>query len=283
MAFKASKKRQRREPERVGKGSPIIPSRALEVWYYREIIQLTDAMISEYKYSIEEVLNQKQVKRFYATDSASDVFLSLLNRLKSRWHRFFAKAAANLARSYVAKVDEQATIATFSSLKVAGVQAPQATYTQAIQNTLQSSEEYNKTLITNISEEIHNKIYSSVMLSLTSPNPEEQGASGIQKAISDIGGFTKNRARFIAEDQTSKLYAALSDERMIQNGCEEFEWIHSGGGREQRKCHHDMNGMRFKINDPRLWEVNGVLKLKKGDLGPPGWAIHCRCRKRPII
>lgn len=283
MAFKASKTRQRKEPERVGLGTPIIPSYALALWYRKQVNELVDLMIADYKEEIGKVLDQKQVKRFFATDSASSAFISTLTRLKKKWVKLFAKFAAKIARDFVKKVDEGATQATFSSLKVAGLKSPVATYTQNVQNTLTSAEEFNKTLITNVSGDIHDKIFNAVMLSLTSPNPEEQGTSGIENALRAVGTFSKKRMRLISTDQTSKLYSALSDERMIQNGVEEFDWIHSGAGKEPRHSHELMDGHTFKINDPRLWQVGGEFKLKKGDLGPPGWAIHCRCRKRPRI
>jgi hypothetical protein len=51
----------------------------------------------------------------------------------------------------------------------------------------------------------------------------------------------------------------------------------------------------FKVDDERFWHVgtiyftkmgaNGIFSavLKKGDVGPPGWAINCRCRAVPLI
>lgn len=283
MVFKASKKRERKPADRVGKGTPITPSYALELWYSNQIQAMTSAMLEDYKSELERAFNQSDMVRFYATDSASGFMTSLMNRLKLKWQRIFSSFATRAAKEFVARVDEQCTSATFASLSVAGIVAPRAEYNELIQNTLQGAEEWNTTLVTNISADMHEKINNAVMASLTSPNPEEQGTSGIQNALRETGEFSEKRAKFIAKDQTSKLYAALSDQRMEQNGVEEFDWLHSGGGKEPRTCHARMNGMTFKINDPRLWEVGGELGLKKGDLGPPGWAIGCKCRKRPRV
>lgn len=269
--------------ERVGRGTPIVPSYALALWYRRQVNDLSLAMIEDYKQNIEAFLQTQQARKFYAMDSVASSFTNLLRRLQKKWSNIFTKMAAKIAADFVKKVDEGATMATFASLKTAGLQHPVAKYTENVKNTLQGAEEYNKTLITDIGADMHDKIFGAVMLSLTSPNPEEQGVSGIENKLKELGTFSKKRMRLIATDQNSKLYSALSDERMIQNGVEEFEWAHSGGGKEPRTSHLHMDGMRFKINDKRLWEVGGVLKLKKGDVGPPGWAIHCRCRKIPII
>lgn len=283
MGFKASKKRERRPQERVGIGSPITPSYALELWYKKQIGELTEPMISDYFESLQKSFEDAEVKKFFGMDSASSFLTGLMSRLKRKWADVFAKQSINLAKKYVSKIDEAATSSVLNSLSVAGVQAPVAKYSQNVQNTINGFEEWNTTLVTKISEEIHEKIFNAVMASLTSPNPEQQGVAGIQNALKEVKEFSAKRRKFIAEDQTSKLYSVLADERMEQNGVEEFDWIHSGGGKYPRTCHEKMNGMTFKINDPRLWEIDGELGLKKGDLGPPGWAIGCRCKRRPRI
>lgn len=278
MAFVASKKRQRREAEPVGRGSAIIPSYAIEVWYKKRIMPMVKAMIKEYKDAVNEELNSAQGKRFYATDAAfSDVFAGTLRSLQQRWARIFEGFADKLAPEYVEKVDGAATSATLHSLSVAGVKAPVATYNAAVANTLKASVDYNHTLITGLSGEVHEKIYSAVMLSLTSPNPEEQGQNGIKEALKKAGIESENRVDLIVRDQTSKIYSSLSDDRMEQNGCEEFEWAHSSAGKVPRHTHVEKDGQIFKLNDPRLWEG------PKADQGPPGWAINCRCRKIPIF
>lgn len=278
MAFKASNKRERRAPMPVGRGSPIIPSAAIESWYRSQLNGMVAAMLSEYKEVVRAEVESPQGKRFYVGDAVfSDVFGSVLKSLQQRWGRIFEGFAAKLAPEYVDKVDGAATSATLHSLSVAGVNAPVATYNAAVANTLKASVEYNHTLITGLGQEVHEKIHSAIMLSLTSPNPEEQGTVGIREALKKAGIESKKRVDLIVRDQTSKIYSALSDERMEQNGCEEFEWLHSSAGKVPRHTHVEKDGQIFKLNDPRLWEG------PKADQGPPGWAINCRCRKVPII
>ncbi|QDH49681.1 minor capsid protein [Pantoea phage Kyle] len=283
MAFKASKKRERREPEKVGLGSPITPSYALSLWYRKELNAVIAEMVNDYQFNIDQAFVHPEVRKYFAMDSAASFLTGLLNRLKKKWANQFNRVAADLSKRFVERIDEQATIATFSSLKVAGMEAPKAKYTEAVKNTIQGFEEWNKTLITNVGAQVHEKVFNAVMLSLTSADPEEQGMPGIQKALREVGIKEKRRVKFIAQDQVSKIYGALADQRMEDNGVEEFDWIHSGAGKHPRQCHAHMNGMRFKINDPRLWEIGGELGLTKRDLGPPGWAIGCRCKRRPVI
>jgi SPP1 gp7 family putative phage head morphogenesis protein len=278
MAFKASRVRQRRAPEPIGRGKPIIPSAAVEIWYRKQMLSLAKAMLADYKEQIRKVLASNVAKNFYAHDaSINSLFQATLNSLQQRWSKLFEAFADKIAPEFVDRTDGAATTAALHSLSTAGLKQPVATYTEGVRQTLQASKTYNHTLITNISQEVHEKVFSAVMLSLTSPNPEEQGIAGISNALRKATDFSEDRIKLIAKDQTSKIYSALSDERMIQNGVEEFEWMHSSAGKVPRQSHLEKNGEIFKINDPRLWEG------PKADQGPPGWAINCRCRKVPII
>lgn len=278
MVFKASKERKRKEGAPVGIGSPMIPSAPIRAWYRTEMDKICAAMVEDYRRTIKTALNNDNVKKLFATDAAaSSVFQKALDGLNRKWGDIFKGFAKSTAKKFVDKSDEHSKASTVFSLSTAGIEQPVVKYTNNVANTLQAAQDFNNTLITGIQAEVHEKIYNSVMLSLTSPNPEEQGQSGIEAALREVGGFTKERTKLIARDQTSKLYSALADERMKQNGIDEFEWMHSSAGKVPRQSHIDKDGIIFTLDDPRLWEG------KKSDQGPPGWAINCRCRRRPII
>lgn len=278
MAFKASKTRSVKAADPIGRGTPIVPSAAIDLWYRKELKAMLKAMLDDYKKEIYRTANSGQGEAFYATDALfSSVFESTLKSLQQRWGRIFEGFAEKLAPEFVNKVEGQATSATMHSLSVAGLKAPVAAYNSNVANTIQASVDFNHTLITSLSKEAHEHVYTAVMLSLTSPNPEEQGLDGITAALTKAGIHSKKRADLIARDQTSKIYSSLSDARMEQNGCEEFEWLHSSAGKVPRHTHVEKNGQIFKLNDPRLWEG------PKADQGPPGWAINCRCRKVPVF
>jgi SPP1 gp7 family putative phage head morphogenesis protein len=284
MSFKASKKREKKAPEPIGRGSPVIANASIAAKYRRNMDSAFAAMIADYREKVKEALAHPVMERFYAEDaSPASTMKSVLNSLRQRWSGLFEEFARAFAKDFVNSAEEGATNSTLWSLSTAGLEAPVKTYNQNIANTMEAAVEYNHTLITNLAAEVHDKVHDAVMLSLTSPNPEQQGTSGIMNALKEIGGFSKKRTKLIAVDQTSKLYSAVSDERMLQNGCDEFEWDHSAAGKTPRHSHQLMNGHIFKVNDPRLWQTGGEFELKKGDLGPPGWAIHCRCRKIPVF
>ncbi len=278
-------------------GKPLPPSAAIRVWYDRQLTDITNAMLAEYKEELTKAFEHPEVEIHYAQDAAANDFFQLVfRRLNKRWTDIFNGFASMLAPEFVEKVDTHSKSTTWFSLSAMGVKQPKTTYNRnvnsTIDNTLSASVEYNKTLITNIGDEIHKKLYQSIMLSVTSTVPERQGSSGIQNALkdfSDVLGKTKkevkNRIDLITRDQTSKINASLSSERMKANGVEHFIWMHSGieEAGHFRLSHQKMNGEIFKVDDPRLWQVGGPYGLKKGDLGPPGWAINCRCRAKPVI
>ncbi len=284
MAFKASKERKRKEPDPVGRGSPIAPSAAVKLKYQKQMMWVVKAMLEDYKHEMAETLAHPEVEQFYGEDaSVSSIFKRILKKLDKKWKEVFSGFATKAAYEFTRDADKNATAATLNSLSTAGIDQPRATFNEYVQNTLEAATDFNHTLIVNIQQEVHEKIYTSVMLSLTSPNPEQQGQAGIEAALREAGITAKDRVELIARDQTSKLYSALADDRMRENGVDEFEWAHSSAGKVPRESHVHMDGHIFKLNDPRLWEVGGEFNLKKGDLGPPGWAINCRCRRIPVI
>lgn len=278
MVFKASKKRERKAPEPIAKGSVMNPSAPIRIWYQGRMYDVIEAMVEDYKTQIKKVLENDNVKEVFATDAAANsVFQKVLERLSRKWTDIFSGFANSTSKEFVDKSEEYSKISSVFSMNTLGIEQPKISYQKNIQNTLGAAVDYNHTLITNIQSDVHEKIYSAVMLSLTSPDPKQQGQSGIEAALKEIGGFAKGRAKLIAEDQTSKLYSALADERLAENGVEEFEWMHSSAGKTPRQTHLARDGIIYKLDDPRFWEG------PKSDQGPPGWAIHCRCKRRPVI
>lgn len=278
MAFQASKKRERRNVGKMVEGKAIGPSAAIRTWYAGVMESVAGAMIDDYRDVLKRALENPEVEEFFAMDAAANsVFQRVLARLDKKWSDVYLGFAQKYAEELVKKVDSHSKSSTFYSLSTAGIEPPRESINVAIRNTLNASVDFNHTLIANIQKDVHEKIYSAVMLSLTSPNPEEQGVSGIQNALREIGGFAKKRIDLIARDQTSKINSTLSMERLESAGCTHFKWLHSSAGKVPRQDHVEKNGKIFAIDDPRLWEG------PKADQGPPGWAINCRCRMMPVF
>lgn len=278
MAFKASNVRQRKKPEPVAQGTQLIASAAVREWYERQLRMAFKSMINDYKKELNDALKAKDVQKHFAQDaSAEAVMTDVLKRLDKKWTTIFKNYAKMTAAAFIEKVDTHSRSTVWHSLKVAGITRPNKTYSRNIENLLGASQTFNNTLITNVQRDVHEKVFSAVMLSLTSPDPEQQGTSGIENALRKVGEFSSKRIELIARDQNSKLYSALNIDRMRDNGVEKFMWIHSSAGKVPRPSHVAKDGEIFLLDDPRLWTG------PKDDQGPPGFAINCGCRAVIVI
>jgi SPP1 gp7 family putative phage head morphogenesis protein len=117
-------------------------------------------------------------------------------------------------------------------------------------------------LIKNLSADTIYRIEREVLTSVFGRSNAE-----VAKALQEIEGIARNRARLIARDQASKLNAAMNEMRQQQAGIERFRWKTILDGRE-RASHHAKNNKIFAWGD----------RVEK-----PGDAVNCRCRALAII
>lgn len=82
-------------------------------------------------------------------------------------------------------------------------------------------------------------------------------------------GITRNRAKLIARDQTSKLNGQLTQLRQQQNGISKYTWITAGDERV-RPTHAANDGLVFSWDNPPA-------------TGNPGDAVNCRCIASPVL
>lgn len=282
MAFKASKERKRRTAP-FAQGSQLIPSAATAAWYGRELRNLVDAMVQDYKRELVQTFEHPDVEETFSQDASTvNIFTRLFKRLDKKWAAVFKAAGERLTARFIEKTDSYSAATVKYSLSNMGVEAPVETYTKNLDETLKAGGEFNLSLISGIQEATHKKIQNATMLSLTSSDPSQQGTKAILEAVTAAGVAEGKRAEFIARDQNAKLYSSLNIERMKNNGVNKFQWVHSSAGKEPRHSHLKHDGEIFEVDDPRLWQ-EGFHGMGKGDLGPPGWAINCRCRVMPVI
>ena len=105
--------------------------------------------------------------------------------------------------------------------------------------------------------------------------------------IKERGNVTRNRARLIARDQTSKLNADLTEARNVALGLDLYEWGGTGDERE-RDSHSALNGMLCKYSDPTVYSDDGGKTWKKRStigafIGKPGEDYQCRCLALPYV
>lgn len=90
----------------------------------------------------------------------------------------------------------------------------------------------------------------------------------IQKEIKARYGVTDYRARLIAQDQTTKFHAQLTEYRLKSVGVTRYRWETVNDSRV-RPAHVDRNGKEFSWDNP------------PSD-GHPGQPVRCRCRAEAV-
>jgi SPP1 gp7 family putative phage head morphogenesis protein len=95
-----------------------------------------------------------------------------------------------------------------------------------------------------------------------------QSVADIKDAIKAKYDITDARAKLIAQDQTLKLNAKLTEYRLKSVGVEEYTWKTAGDSRV-RPTHVALNGKKFSWGKPP-------------PEGAPGTPVRCRCRAEAI-
>ena len=139
----------------------------------------------------------------------------------------------------------------------------------------------NTALIKSISTEHFAKVSQAVLDNYRGV-PQVDGVSLTQR-LQKIGGISKNRAKFIARDQTAKLTGDLNQARQQDNGIDEYTWHNA----QDRRVVGNPSGLYPKGN-----RVHGDHWDREGETfswanpphdGHPGHAPNCRCYAKPKL
>lgn len=98
----------------------------------------------------------------------------------------------------------------------------------------------------------------------------------VMQDIQHTYGVSRNKARFLARDQMSKLNADIAQFQQTDAGVEEYIWSSSGDGRV-RDRHKELDGKKFKWSDPP------IVDKRTGRRAHPGQDYQCRCVALPVF
>lgn len=249
--FQASKKRVYRPPTKDKVGQPLIPSAAVEQEYRAEIYA-----------AVMESLNLPG----YVGDALT---VSSLNILRRKAYR--------IASRFAAKVNRHSRTSVWSSLEKL---SKAITVGVADVSDLTPQIQTNVELITNLSTAAQEKLTKLYL----EHGPDQS------KIYPELKEMVGSRAKLISVDQNAKIFTSLNTERMLASGLETFIWDHSSAGKTPRPCHVKRDGKEFLLSGSSAElhnldgsDANNDDGCKKGDVGKPGYAIHCRCRMRPKL
>lgn len=221
---------------------------------------------------------EQHVKSLFTAQDASpaDRARSTARALIRRWEKAFRDKADGLARQMVGRVDRDAKGKLVRTLRELSGDATLSARTLREGSTgkvIKAAIEENVKLI----RSIPTKFLGNVQEIVTEAITRGKGLADIVPQLQHQHGLTLKRARLIANDQVRKTTAALNTARAEANGIRKFEWVHSGGGREPRQLHLQLDGQVFEYADLP------VIDERTGERGVPGQLINCRCTARPIL
>lgn len=188
----------------------------------------------------------------------------------------------SMATAFVSAADQQNKVALERSIASAfSVDFASVIDGPEIAADLQMAINTNVRLITKMTDEHFDLIGQAVLDNYRGvPLPENLS---LTERLQKIGGISKNRAKFIARDQTAKLTGDLNQLRQADNGIEEYIWKTArdqlvvgtpGGtypkGTQGHGNHYAREGKVFKWSEP------------PSD-GHPGRAFSCRCYAAPVL
>ena len=98
----------------------------------------------------------------------------------------------------------------------------------------------------------------------------------VAKYIQSQKNVSRNKAEFLARNETGLLIAEYQKNRYTQAGISKYKWSTILDGRE-RLDHKELNGRIFFFNDPP------IIDKATGRKGNPREDYNCRCKAIPIV
>lgn len=277
--------------------SNFVPPKAIGVVYSKDIRNMVNAMIKDYK-SILTIYKDK--KDQITMDAKESTWLTTdiqdrLELLGKKWEekfKIFAEAkSAQVVKRVLKATDtqlKQVLIKFFAQerLELIGKVIP-----TPLRQVMKAHIIENVSLIKSIQSQYHERIVGAVTRSIT-------GTGSIKSLAMEISKYNReglNRANLIALDQTRKMYSTMNLRRFEQVGITKVKWLHTHAGKTVRPYHHrkwdgdysnypnvnGLNGLIFDIsNPPVIQEAKGKQKEIRGY---PAELPFCTCVMRAIF
>lgn len=232
-------------------------------------------MSSEYEREIKALYKRFDVLTM--DDSLASQARIIMNKLGREWEQIFTRASNDIINGFVSRLDKFAKADAKQSLKqLSGgltIEVPQ--WPGDLQDKIKAAVNSNVKLIRDIPTQYAFRIEGVVNRSIEFG---QDGSAQIFRELTKTGDMSLKRAKLIASDQTRKITSTLNTERMKAAGVRKWRWVHSGGGREPRELHLELDGQVFDYDgDPP------IIDDQTGERGYPGQLINCRCVQVPVI
>lgn len=251
------------------KGKRLAHNIAIRISYERKLTKMIDQMTNEVNREVRALFKTPEAKEYFAQDgSLSSQARILLSKLNKKFAKSFDTDGKKVTEGIINRIERYSANTLKSSIEQlsGGLSIKTDFITGEIQETIKASTTRNVNLIKSIQSKYFEEIEDLVMRSIL---PGGRGLEDL-KVLDKIKDKTINRGVNIAKDQTRKAYNNLNVARMEKVGVQEFEWVHSGGGKDPRDYHqNNLNGKVFSLNDLP------VIDPKTGTRGIPGQLVNC--------
>ena len=266
-------------------GKPLIASAGISEKYAQSVVKVLNVMHKETLKGIEEIYQQYG----HANDSIGQDELpkggSLISQLRIFFNSLLKKynPIFNLiAKKSTEKMVEQTLKNTKNTLNLSlrelgqGLAIKKDYTSERVKDIAQACTIEAVGLIKTIPQKHLSDVQKVLMHSISS---DGKGYAELKPFLEKLYKGNARKAQLVAIDQTRKTYLNIQAENMKSLGIKKFKWIHSGGGREPRKLHQELNGKVFSFDDPPY--IGDMYGQKV--YGLPGSLPNCGCSMSPVF
>lgn len=257
---------------------PLSSNPGIRAAYRRKLESLIREMHADVFKAILEEFDAAswRMARDGAWRSPSERLADRLEQVMRSWERRFRFFARNTTKGFLRQIWDRVRVGRKNELASLGivVKVNPSRFTSEL---FQALLKENISLIQSIPATYYARIEQDVQRSISAGGDR----AGLIKSLRRNYGFTENRARLIARDQTAKVTQALAESTDRDLGFTEGIWVHVPGRKSSRPTHIEMDGKTFKLGKG-LYDKDANGK-NKGAWVRPGQLVNCMCTYRPVI
>lgn len=200
-----------------------------------------------------------------------------LNKLSRKWQKRFDDLADKAVARMIDRTMKNSAVTLNASLRDVskGFEIDTSSTDARLRQVIQASTEEAAQLIKRIPERFLGDVQGQVMRSITTGRGLQDLVPYLKRKYEDDVRWARN----VAMDQMRKAYANINEARLKSVGCEEYQWIHTGGGKHPRALHIALSGKTFRYDDPPVIGRMYGQEVR----GNPAQLPFCRCIARPVF
>lgn len=249
---------------------PTRPSAALRDMYAKELDKLIKEMFNSTHYWL--VANYKKDTPKIAMDAnIFSIMKSAMNKLTKTWQKKFDDIAKKLATRFVDKGVNHADLTLKNAFKDAGFTVDFKP-SDDMKVKIAASIDENVQLIKSIPD----KYFGELNFIINQGIQRGFDVGHISEQIRLKYGVTKRRAAFIARDQANKVHSVITQQRQMDAGITQGEWVHSHAGKVPRPSHVKAGKDKLIFDLQKGAFIDGKYIL-------PGQEPNCRCTWHAVL